>query len=66
MEGCFMFQLGGDCFSDGGLHFQVGGVPHGGHRFSWEGCLKKIVGWGWGAHPHAPHTMGGPDTYTIS
>ena len=32
MEGCFMFQWGGICFSDrGGLHFYMGGgVPHGG------------------------------------
>ena len=49
-------SIGGDCFSDGGLHFQVGGAPWGGHRFSWgwRGGLNKIVGWWWGAHPHAP------------
>ena len=37
MEGCFMFQLGGDCFSDGGLHFQVGGCPMGGIGFHGRG-----------------------------
>ena len=33
MKGCFTFPLSGGCFSDGGIHFKVGGgrvVPHGG------------------------------------
>ena len=54
MEGCFMFQWGGHCFSDGG-------APHGGHQFWWGGFEKncKIGG---GVPPAMPPTMGNPVT----
>ena len=49
MEGCFIFQWGGGCFSDGGgdLIFKWGGAPWGGIGFDdgRRGVSKKIVGW---------------------
>ena len=53
MEGCFTFQWGGGCFSDGGASFLSGGcTPWGGTSNLMGGGSKKIVGWG--ACPHAP------------
>ena len=42
MEGCFMFQWEG-----GGVAFQIGGAPWGGHRL-WlgRGGSRNIVRWG--------------------
>ena len=41
MEGCFMFQWGGVCFSDGGASFlSGGGVPHVGFGFGRGGGVK--------------------------
>ena len=48
MEGCFMFQWGGHCFSDGG-------APHGGHQFWWGGFEKSCKIGGGGTPCHAPH-----------
>ena len=53
---CFMFQWAGLFFRWGELHFEVGGVPHGGHWFCWEG-FEKNPRMGWGGAP-TPPTMG--------
>ena len=41
MKGCFTFPLSGGCFSDGGIHFKVGGgeggAPWGGISFDGRG-----------------------------
>ena len=60
MEGCFTFQ-GGFFFRWGTLFLSVGGgVPHGGIGFDGGGGWKKLlVG---GCCPHAPLTMGNPDS----
>ena len=58
MEGCFMFQLGGGCFSDWvGFIFKGGGVPLGGTSVLVGGLSKKIIRW---EVPLMPPTMGNP------
>ena len=51
MEGCFMFQWGG-------VVFQMGGCPMGGHRFWWGGFEKKSLEGG--APPSMPPPYGKP------
>ena len=52
---CFNGERGG-CFSDGGLHFKWGGVPHGGGiGFGGRVGLKKILRWGGGCATCPPH-----------
>ena len=61
MKGCFTFPLSGGCFSDGGIHFKVGGeggAPWGGISFDGGGVLKNIAD-RMGA-PSCPPTMGNP------
>ena len=59
MEGCFMFQWGRVCFSDGwGFIFKLGGTPWvGGALVFVGGLLKKILrlGGGEGVPPLTPH-----------
>ena len=43
----FMFQMGGGCFSDGGLTFKWGVCPMWGASVLMGESLKKIVGWWW-------------------
>ena len=63
MEGCFMFQWGRGCFSDGGrASFLSGGSTPGRHWFWWGRFSKKVVKWGGGGRPPhlPPRTMGNP------
>ena len=54
VEGCFVFQWGEGCFSDGWVFiFKCGGYPMGGHQsfFLGGGVRKKLLDRG-----RAPHT----------
>ena len=51
---------GGVCFSDGRLHFQMGGMSHGeGFGFGGRGGFSK-KNHKMGGAPHVPPTMGNP------